>query len=338
MQHATPSRTALRVALRRAAHQVQDARPLVFDDPLAVRILGPEYAEEIARTPDAERRPFSAALRAWMVSRARMAEDALAAAVAAQADAVQSQQKLPPQPAQPVPPPQPAQHVPPAQPAQHVPPAQPAQHVQLAQPGDRLQYLVLGAGLDTFAYRHAYANVRVFEVDHPATQAWKLDRLRAAEIAVPATMRHVPVDFERQNLAEELAAAGFDAALPTVTAWLGVVPYLTLEAFRATATLLGSFAAGSEVVFDYAQPREVLPEREQQMQDSLAARVALAGEPFQLYFTADALREELARCGLAVKQDIGSAEITARYLSNRTDRLTLRGQAARICSARPVQR
>jgi methyltransferase (TIGR00027 family) len=327
MQHATPSRTALRVALRRAAHQVQDARPLVFDDPLAVRILGPEYAEEIARTPDAERRPFSAALRAWMVSRARMAEDALAAAVTAQADAVaaqaaavQSQQNLP------------------AQPAQHVPPAQPAQHVQLAQPGDRLQYLVLGAGLDTFAYRHAYANVRVFEVDHPATQAWKLDRLRAAEIAVPATMRHVPVDFERQNLAEELAAAGFDAALPTVTAWLGVVPYLTLEAFRATATLLGSFAAGSEVVFDYAQPREVLPEREQQMQDSLAARVALAGEPFQLYFTADALREELARCGLAVKQDIGSAEITARYLSNRTDRLTLRGQAARICSARPVQR
>jgi methyltransferase (TIGR00027 family) len=292
-----------------------------------VRILGPEYAEEIARTPDAERRPFSAALRAWMVSRARMAEDALAAAVTAQADAVaaqaaavQSQQNLP------------------AQPAQHVPPAQPAQHVQLAQPGDRLQYLVLGAGLDTFAYRHAYANVRVFEVDHPATQAWKLDRLRAAEIAVPATMRHVPVDFERQNLAEELAAAGFDAALPTVTAWLGVVPYLTLEAFRATATLLGSFAAGSEVVFDYAQPREVLPEREQQMQDSLAARVALAGEPFQLYFTADALREELARCGLAVKQDIGSAEITARYLSNRTDRLTLRGQAARICSARPVQR
>jgi methyltransferase (TIGR00027 family) len=336
MQHATPSRTALRVALRRAAHQVQDARPLVFDDPLAVRILGPEYAEEIARTPDAERRPFSAALRAWMVSRARMAEDALAAAVTAQADAVaaqaaavQSQQNLPAQP---------AQHVPPAQPAQHVPPAQPAQHVQLAQPGDRLQYLVLGAGLDTFAYRHAYANVRVFEVDHPATQAWKLDRLRAAEIAVPATMRHVPVDFERQNLAEELAAAGFDAALPTVTAWLGVVPYLTLEAFRATATLLGSFAAGSEVVFDYAQPREVLPEREQQMQDSLAARVALAGEPFQLYFTADALREELARCGLAVKQDIGSAEITARYLSNRTDRLTLRGQAARICSARPVQR
>ena len=66
MQETLPSRTALRVALRRAAHQVHDAKPLVFDDPLAVRILGPEYAEELKRTPDAGKRPFSAALRAWV--------------------------------------------------------------------------------------------------------------------------------------------------------------------------------------------------------------------------------------------------------------------------------
>ena len=129
MIEAQPSKTALRVALRRAAHQVHDARPLVFDDPLAVKILGPEFTEEIKRTPSAERRPFSAALRAFMVCRARFAEDVLADGV--RKDAVR-------------------------------------------------QYMVLGAGLDTFAYRNPFAEVRVFEVDHPATQAWKLERLAAA--------------------------------------------------------------------------------------------------------------------------------------------------------------
>src|ERR1700679_510724 len=77
MVEAQPSRTALRVALRRAAHQMHDERPLVFEDPLAVRILGPEFAQELANTPDAERRPYSVAMRAWMVARAKIAEDAL---------------------------------------------------------------------------------------------------------------------------------------------------------------------------------------------------------------------------------------------------------------------
>src|ERR1700735_4373710 len=112
MIEAQPSKTALRVALRRAAHQVHDARPLVFDDPLAVKILGPEYAEEIKRTPSAEKRPFSAALRAFMVCRARFAEDVLAAG--ARNDGVR-------------------------------------------------QYVVLGAGLDTFAYRNEMGEVKVFE-------------------------------------------------------------------------------------------------------------------------------------------------------------------------------
>src|ERR1700712_2997207 len=147
MIEAQPSRTALRVALRRAAHQLHDERPLVFDDSLAVRILGPQYAQELARTPNADRRPFSAALRAFMVARARLAEDALAAGG--------------------------------------------REH------GVR-QYLVLGAGLDSLSYRNPFANVKVFEVDHPATQAWKLEMLGAAGIDLPASMKHVAVDFERQ--------------------------------------------------------------------------------------------------------------------------------------------
>ena len=282
MHEAQPSRTALRVALRRAAHQIHDALPLVFEDPLAVRILGPGHREEVKRTPDSLKRPFSAALRAFMVARARLAEDTLAHAIAANRTE---------------------------------------------------QYLVLGAGLDTFAYRNPFAQVRVFEVDHPATQAWKRECLAAADITIPETMTFVPVDFERQSLSEELAAAGFDRTLPTVTAWLGVVPYLTLEAFRGTTSLLGSFAAGSSVVFDYSQPREALPLVEQKMLDSMSERVALAGEPFQQFFTPEALTAELAMAGLSVVEDLDSTALTARFFSGREDGLRLRGSAGRMCVA-----
>ena len=283
MIEAQPSRTALRVALRRAAHQLCDKKPLVFEDPLAVPILGPEFREELNRTPDADRRPFSAALRAFMVVRAKLAEDTLARGV--------------------------------------------------AELGVR-QYLVLGAGLDTFAYRNPHAQVRVFEVDHPATQAWKRERLEAAGIAIPDNVTLVPVDFERQRLAEELLAAGFDAKVPTVTAWLGVAPYLTLEAFRDTTELLGSFAPGSSVVFDYSQPREALSPVEQLMLDSLSSRVAQAGEPFRLFFTPDALEEELKLAGLEVVEDMDGPALTKKFLEGRKDGLQLRGRAGRICVAR----
>ena len=282
MHEALPSKTALRVALRRAAHQLHDKKPLVFEDPLAVPILGREYREELARTPDADRRPFSAALRAFMVARARLAEDTLANGV---------------------------------------------------ETLDVRQYLVLGAGLDTFAYRNSYSQVRVFEVDHPATQAWKRERLEAAGIAIPESARLVPVDFERQALAQELQAAGFDPKLPTVTAWLGVVPYLTLEAFRDTTELLGSFAPGSAVVFDYSQPSEVLSPVERLMLESLSSRVAQAGEPFRLFFTPDALEAELKLAGLEVIEDLDGPALTARYFAGRKDGLQLRGKAGRICVA-----
>lgn len=282
MIEAQPSRTALRVALRRAAHQLHDQHPLVFADPLAVRILGPEYTQELARTPDKEKRPFSAALRAFMVARARIAEDTLAAA-----------------------------------------------H---ANDGVR-QYLVLGAGLDTFAYRNPYADVRVFEVDHPATQQWKREMLAAARIDMPAAMTHVAVDFERQSLRDELTAAGFDLHIPTVTAWLGVVPYLTLEAFRATIGFLGSFAGRSTVLFDYGLPRHVLSPTEQLMRDSMASRVEQSGEPFQLFFEPHELAEELSAVGLHVLEDLDGPAITQRLFTQRTDGLQLRGRGGHICIA-----
>ena len=283
MIEAQPSKTALRVALRRAAHQVMDDQPLVFDDPLAVRILGAEYADEIRRTPNAAMRPFSAGLRAFMVARARLAEDTLAAAV--------------------------------------------------TERGAR-QYIVLGAGLDTFSCRNPYDDLRVFEVDHPATQAWKRGMMRRAGIVPPQTAQFVAVDFETDSLRAKLKAAGFAESVPTVTAWLGVVPYLTTEAFRSTVRVLARCAAGSEVVFDYALPREALSSQEQRMRDSLSARVAMAGEPFQMFFTPEQLAEELEWLGMRVVEDLDGAALTARYFAGRTDGLLLRGNSGRMCVAR----
>ena len=279
VQHATPSRTALRVAMRRAAHQLYDARPLVFEDPIAVPILGDTYAEEVRRTPQRPDRPWSVGLRAFMVARSRYAEDNLARAVA----------------------------------------------------GGVAQYVLLGAGLDTFAHRNPFAGLHVFEVDHPATQAWKRELLSAGHIPLAGAHSYVPVDFETQTLAAQLAGAGFDARRPAFFSWLGVVPYLTREAFRATIRFVGAMPAGSGVVLDYSQPRHVLPPLEQLGFDSLASRVQLAGEPFRLFFTPEEIAGELR--GFSGIEDLGTQEMNARYFARRADSLRLIGSAGRMLAA-----
>jgi methyltransferase (TIGR00027 family) len=173
----------------------------------------------------------------------------------------------------------------------------------------------------------------VFEVDHPATQAWKRERLDAAGIRMPANLRMVPVDFERDALGQQLEAAGLDARLPVVTAWLGVVPYLTLEAFRATLRFLGSLAPASRLVFDYSLPREALSPVEKLMLDSMAQRVRQAGEPFQLFFTPEEIRGELCSAGITVHEDLDAAAINAKHFAQRNDGLQLLGSAGRVCLA-----
>ena len=168
---------------------------------------------------------------------------------------------------------------------------------------------------------------------NPATQAWKMQMLAAAKIVPPESATFVAVDFEVDSLQAKLRTAGFNERATTVTAWLGVVPYLTLEAFQATVRLLGRFAEGSPVVFDYAQPREVLPERERLMRDSMSARVAAAGEPFQLFFTPESLAAELELAGMRVVEDLDGEAMTARYFVGRQDGLLLRGKGGRMCVA-----
>ncbi len=267
------------MALRRAAHQVYDSRPLVFEDPLAVQILGAAFEEELYRTETRLERPYSVALRAFLVARSRYAEDCVSRAFAA---------------------------------------------------GVR-QYCLLGAGLDTFGYRNEYPGLRVFEVDHPATQRWKLGLLGQNRVAIPESLTHVSMDLECQSMEKELPIAGFNVEKPAVFAWLGVVPYLTYEAFRATIRFVAQRPIGSGLILDYGQPREALPLHEQLAHDSLASRVALAGEPFRLFFRPEEMLRELD--GFVAVEDLGTAEINARYFDGRPDELRVRGSAGRMLSA-----
>ena len=247
------SRTAWRVATRRAAHQILDVPP-VFPDPLALKIVGGDTGPETS--PD---------LRLFLAVRSRFAEDELAKAVARGAP----------------------------------------------------QYVVLGAGLDTFAYRNPYPNLEVFEVDHPATQAWKRERLAEAEIPIPDSMHFAPVDFERQTL----GSAGLRTDQVTFFSWLGVVPYLTREAFESTMRFIAGMPRGSAVVFDYSIPRSLMGPLARMAFDRMAARVAAAGEPFQLSLDPAELAQYLDGLGFNHREDLDQAAINARY------GLEIRGEA-----------
>lgn len=195
------------------------------------------------------------------------------------------------------------------------------------------QYVVLGAGLDTFAYRNPFQQVRVFEVDHPATQAWKRERLEAAGIAIPAEFAFVAIDFEKQMLDAALDVAGFRTSEPAFFSWLGVTPYLTREAFEATVRFIAAMPAGSGVAFDFAVERSSLGMMERLALDELSRRVASAGEPFRLFFNPEALAEELKRMGFSQVERLDAGGINARYFANRSDKLRVRGGLGQLLSA-----
>jgi methyltransferase (TIGR00027 family) len=176
------------------------------------------------------------------------------------------------------------------------------------------QVVVLGAGLDTFSLRnpHAGQGVRVFEVDYPATQGWKRERLKQAGLAVPASLTFAPVDFERQSLADGLKAAGFQADRPAFFQWLGVVPYLTREAVSLTLDFIAGVPE-SEVVFDYAEPFENYPADRRADVMAIAARAASRGEPWLSLFDPAELSKMLRNKGFGIVKDLGMAEIADRF-------------------------
>jgi methyltransferase (TIGR00027 family) len=179
------------------------------------------------------------------------------------------------------------------------------------------QAVVLGAGLDTFALRnpHRGQGLRVIEADHPATQAWKRKRLAEAGIAVPAWMTFAPTDLQREGLAPALLDAGLQPGEPAFFHWLGVVPYLPRQAVAATLQFIAGMP-GSEVVFDYTEPLENYSEDRRAYVNRHAARVAALGEPWVAYFDPAALSAELSALGFGEQEDLGIADIAARYLGS----------------------
>jgi methyltransferase (TIGR00027 family) len=176
------------------------------------------------------------------------------------------------------------------------------------------QIVVLGAGLDTFALRNSQLamELRIYEVDHPATQAWKRERLAEAQIAIPASLVFVPVDFEQDNLGEKLAAAGFQHNAPAFFTWLGVVPYLTEDAISNTMDYIANIE-NSEVVFDYMEPADAFSEELRQMEKARAEQLEKMGERSATRFEPAALATILRLHGFSAIEDISYTEIASRF-------------------------
>jgi methyltransferase (TIGR00027 family) len=275
-----PSRTAYGVAMSRAAHQIFDL-PRVFEDPVALTIIGPKATGGIRA---AERRlngRFARYLRAFLVARSRLAEDALAEAVAR---------------------------------------------------GVR-QYVVLGAGLDTFAHRnpHVANGLKVYEVDHPATQEWKRQLISRARLKSPQSLVYVPVDFENQRLSERLIANGFHLDQPAFFSWLGVTMYLSREAILTTLQFVAqSTVSRSGIIFDYLTmpPRHAILRRWGLR--LLMRQLAAGGEPWRTFLDPAQLHQELIRLGFATVRDFGPAEINARFFDHAGARLRVGGSGRMV--------
>jgi len=270
VQPGQSSVTAERAALMRAAHRLLD-RPVVFDDPLAARLLDGAARAWLDQRPASLDSPVLRALRACIAARQRYAEDRLRDAVGRGVD----------------------------------------------------QYVVLGAGFDTFAYRSPLVarGLRVFEVDHPDTQAAKRARLREAGIDVPAGARFVPVDFSAETFVEALRGNGFAIGRPAFVSWLGVTMYLERDAVAGTLAAAAGLAPGTELVVEYLAAGESLDPRRRAARAALAARAAAAGEPWRTAFAAGELAALADGFGLAVHEDIGAVETGARYFRGRADGL-----------------
>jgi methyltransferase (TIGR00027 family) len=267
LERGQPSRTALSAAAHRGAHQVLELGRF-FNDPLALRILGPEAS---AMVQEASEDPSRRRMRIFIALRTRFAEDSLAAAV---------------------------------------------------ENGVR-QLVVLGAGLDTYAYRGPFRQrLRIFEVDHPATQAWKRERLAEAGIAIPDCLTFVPIDFERETLADALtrnglSAAGFNPTRQTFFTWLGVVTYLTQQAIWSTLRYIGGLPGGAHVVFDYSVPPASFDPELRAYHDTRAEKVAALGESWITFFEPAELRAKLMSSGFIEVEDLGPPEIAARFTPER---------------------
>lgn len=186
------------------------------------------------------------------------------------------------------------------------------------------QYVILGAGLDTFAQRRAELASRlvVFEIDQPGPQAWKRQRLVELGLGIPSFLRLVPVDFEAGDAWwNKLVASGFDPEQPAVMASTGVSMYLTREAIAATLRQVAALAHGSTLVMSFLLPVELAdPEVRPGIERAIAGARA-SGTPFISFFTPAEMLTLARDCGFREVEHVSAATLAERYFASRTDGL-----------------
>jgi methyltransferase (TIGR00027 family) len=197
------------------------------------------------------------------------------------------------------------------------------------------QYVILGAGLDSWALRHNEPGVTVFELDHPATQQWKEARIRARLGALPSHLVLIPVDFERESIAGMLPGHSFNPQASAFISWLGTICYLTHGAIEAAFTSLARVCApGSRIAFDYFQPKSTMLPSDLQLFETLDEGGTRRGEPMQTLLDSDMMAEILLSAGFRVVEDLSATDVRQRYLAQRTDGLDIPGFARLCCAER----
>ena len=281
MEQLPASRTAVRVALQRAVHQLLDDEPRVFIDPVAVGLF-PEATEAAIRgQADQFLEPSWRRIRANFLLRSRQAEDSLAEAV--------------------------------------------ARGVK--------QYVVLGAGLDTFAYRQPTwaKNIRIVEVDHPASQSFKMECLRNRGVSIPSNLHFQPVDFRTETLSEKLAATPLAKTEPIFVSWLGVTQYLPSEAIEGTLRAVASWQGGSEIVLEHIEGDWTsLDAVARKAMEDAAARAAFGGEPWLSRFSSEAMGSLVLKSGFLETRHFSIEDARQRYFQGRLDGLFPAGGIAMV--------
>jgi methyltransferase (TIGR00027 family) len=289
MEEGRPSFTALTAAMQRAVHLHLDAPPKIMEDTLALPLCGFENA-------DALRKHYEALVAD--VARKTSLEFARTALAYARAFTVMRTRYVEDQ-------------------------------LDEAIRRSVSQYVILGAGLDSYAYRRRdlVDVIHVFEVDHPASQTWKRTRLNDLHIELPCNLTFVPLDFEKQTLAEGLRSSGYRSDVPALFSWLGVTYYLTVDAIFSTLRTVASMAPGTEIIFEYALPLSLLDEAARQGVSAIMKQAAARGEPLISFYDPQSLATQVRELGFAEVWDFGNREAAVRYFAGRSDdfRLPLDG-------------
>ena len=267
----------------RAAHQILDD-PKILNDPIAIKIIGPEGKAEIQSQKRKLKTKLQNYLRAIVVARSKYTED---------------------------------------------------KFLDVLNKGVS-QYVILGAGLDTCAYRNSqtYSNIKIFEIDYPATQQWKQQYLRTANITIPENVTFVPVDFEEQSLIAQLQNGGFRLEKPAFFSWLGVTMYLTRESMLKTLRQITAHCHDdSEIVFDYAVPPSSQNFIRRLVFYLLSRKVEKFGEPWRTFYDTNTLINDLKGIGFSQFEDLDPSKINSRFFINRSDKLMV-GKFGHIINAK----